>query len=215
MLNYIVYAYVQPEMDFWWSIRIAKDLLAGVDPYAFEADQTNVPYPLPVFVIGLPFLPFSLRTAGALFSGVTVATLVWALHTRDEMWRMPMLLSFPFVSATIIISQWAPLVMVAWFFPILAPYLVLVKPQNALPVALAKWHWVGIFISAVILAVTFIVYPTWPWRWLEKTGDFEYLIPVYSLGVWRTASAVGRSSLADRNRPVASPDRAAPVASGL
>ncbi|MEM8863008.1 MAG: hypothetical protein AAGD96_32255 [Chloroflexota bacterium] len=177
VLNYIIYQYVQAEMDFWWSVRIARDFFAGQDPYAFDATTENVPYPFPVFLIGIPFLPFSLRTAGALFVGFSVFLVVLGMLQQDQGWRLPMLLSFPFLGATLILPQWAPLVMAAWFFPVIAPYLVLVKPQNALPVALAKWHWIGIFLSAVILALTLILDPTWPWRWLEKTGDFEYMLP--------------------------------------
>lgn len=177
VINYFVYTFVHAEMDFWWSIRIAEDVLAGRDPYAFNATSRNVPYPLPVFLFGILFIPFSFRLAGSVFIGISVFLLTLGMQMHDEMWRLPMFLSFPFFGATIFLPQWAPIIMAAWFFPMIAPYFVLVKPQNALPIGLAKWNWKGIFISAAILLFTLIIDPTWPIRWLSKTGDFAYIIP--------------------------------------
>lgn len=189
-------AYISTTLDFGWSIRIARDLLAGHDPYAVDSTASTVPYPLPVFVLGLLLLPFSFRLAGAVFSGVSIFLIVFGSLKNEEPWRLPMLLSFPFIMATVFVPQWSPLVFAAWFFPILAPYLVLVKPQNALPVGLVKWHWKGIAIAAGILILTLIIYPTWPWRWLAQTKSFQYLIPVlvlplgpillWCLRYWRT-----------------------------
>ncbi|MEM7801035.1 MAG: hypothetical protein AAF633_17715 [Chloroflexota bacterium] len=165
-----------PGHDFWWSKEIARAFLSGEDPYAQEFNRFQVPYPLPIFVIGMLFLPFNAQLSAALFNGITLFFLLWGMQKSGELWRWPLFLSLPFISA-FILPQWAVLLLAAWFFPIIAPYLVLIKPQNALPIGLAKWSWKGIFIAASILLFTLVVYPTWPWVWLNLTENYIYLIP--------------------------------------
>ncbi len=181
VLNYFAFSLAPYDLDFQWSIHMARDFVAGVDPYDIDASNQIVPYPLPVILVGLPLLPFSPAVASGIFVGFAVFLIVLGLFMKDEFWRYPLLFSAPFIGATMIRAQWGPILIAAWMFPIIAPYFVLVKPQNALPVALAKWHWKGVIISAVILAITLIIDPTWPIRWLSKSVDFEYFIPVFVL----------------------------------
>lgn len=165
-----------PGHDFWWSKEIARSFLSGQDPYAADFNQFQVPYPLPVFVIGALFLPFSAQVSAALFNGIAFFLLLWGMERHDELWRWPLFLSLPFLSA-FILPQWGIWLLAAWYTPIIGPYFVLIKPQSALPVTLAKWSWKGIFIAAGILLITLIVYPTWPFVWLGLTGNYLYIVP--------------------------------------
>lgn len=179
MLNYFVGAV--STLDFGWSVKIAQDFISGIDPYAFEASSQIVPYPLPVIFVGIPLLPFSVKLAGSVFVAISVGLLVYGMLRHDQFWRAPLLFSLPFIGATVLKVQWAPIILAAWFFPIIAPYFCLVKPQNALPVAFAKWSWKGVFIAAGILLVTLILDPTWPIRWLSKSTEYVYFIPFITL----------------------------------
>ena len=94
---------------------------------------------------------------------------------------MAILLSGPFWVA-VIVSQWSPLIVAAWFIPVLAPLLVLIKPQIALPVAIARWpNKVGLLIAAIVLLLSLAVDITWPLRFLQKIGPYQSTIPLLAL----------------------------------
>ena len=40
--------------DFGWSLRAARDLLAGNDPYGHPPGPSNIPYPLPTALLAIP-----------------------------------------------------------------------------------------------------------------------------------------------------------------
>ena len=172
--------------DFVWALRTAYTLSNGIDPYGFTPDPTFVPYPLPVALFGLPFLwvvgVLPLYFPSGVFIGVSAGLLTWSMLRAGENWRLAtILLSGPFWVA-VVISQWSPLVVAAWYIPVLAPLLVLIKPQIALPVAIARApSRVGLLIAAVVLLVSLIIDPTWPWRFLEATGPYQSTIPVLTL----------------------------------
>jgi hypothetical protein len=166
--------------DFNWALIIAKDLLAGRDPYNFTPSALKVPYPLPVAVFGLPFIWLPDAVAAAIFFGSTSAFLAYAMLRYDAPWRLLTFLSFPFVYA-LMFAQWSPLIMAAWFFPAFAPVLVLVKPQLALPVAISKYSRTGVVVAIGVLILSILVYPTWPIRWLSMTKHYDYVIPMLTL----------------------------------
>ena len=121
--------------DFSWALSTAAALLEGRDPYAFVPDALNVPYPLPVALFGLPLVWLPWPFAASLFIGGSSALLAWGILRSKEPWRIWVFASFPFFTA-LYFRQWSPLIMASWFLPALAPLLVLIKPQIALPVAL-------------------------------------------------------------------------------
>jgi len=78
-------------------------------------------------------------------------------------------------------AQWSPLITAAWYFPLLAPLLVLVKPQTALPIALNRLTWRGILLALAVLAISLAVYPEWPLRWVQMIGEYQQVIPAMML----------------------------------
>jgi hypothetical protein len=168
--------------DFTWALEIARKLLAGVDPYDFPVSDTRIPYPLPIFFFGIPFLWLPEPVAGATFLGLSASFLAFIILRYDKPWRLMVFLSISFILA-MAFTQWSPLILASWFVPILAPTLALIKPQTAIPVALNKLTKKGVILAGVLLAITLIIYPTWPIRWLEMTVRYpsQSLIPIRTL----------------------------------
>jgi hypothetical protein len=166
--------------DFSWALYTARDLLQQRDPYAFAPSNLNIPYPLPAAVFGAPFVFLSDALASALFFGLSSSLLAYGILARDTPWRLLVFFSFPYVYA-LLVAQWSPLIMAAWFFPLLAPLLVLVKPQAAIPVAINRSSRAGVLVAASVWLLSLVIYPAWPWRWLAMLGQYEYSIPLLSL----------------------------------
>ncbi len=166
--------------DFNWALDTARALLAGRDPYAFEPSALQVPYPLPVALFGLPLSALPGTVAAGIFFGVSSGLLAYGIARSGEPWRLLAFLSLPYVYA-LCFAQWSPLIVASWFFPILAPLLVLIKPQTALPIAVNRLTRPGLLLAAIVLGVSLVLYPTWPWRWLAMIGDYERMIPILTL----------------------------------
>jgi len=172
--------------DYVWALRTAYTLINGIDSYAFSPDPHFVPYPLPVALFGFPLIWLvgivPMYVAGSVFIGVSSGILSWALLRAGEASRLAaILLSGPFWVA-VIVSQWSPLIVAAWYLPVLAPLLVLIKPQIAFPVAAARWpSRLGLLIAASVLLLSLLVDVTWPWRFLQKVGPYQSTIPILAL----------------------------------
>ncbi|HMQ30103.1 MAG TPA: hypothetical protein PKD53_05215 [Chloroflexaceae bacterium] len=166
--------------DFNWALSTASALVGGRDPYDFTPTALMVPYPLPVALFGLPFVGLPGPWAGALFFGLSSGLLAYGILRRSEPWRLLVFLTFPYLYA-LLFAQWSPLVAASWFFPLLAPLLVCVKPHIALPVALNRLTWRGALLAAAVLLGSLIVAPLWPWRWLAMLGEYESMIPLLAL----------------------------------
>ncbi|WP_029214777.1 hypothetical protein [Kallotenue papyrolyticum] len=165
--------------DVFWALDAAQALATGRDPYAGPAGPEAVPYPLPAALFGLPLLWLPPPLAGAVFVGLCAALLTWCL-LRAAPWRLWVLASFPFFCA-VYFRQWSPLIMAAWFVPVLAPLLVLVKPQIALPVALQRLTWRGVALAAAVLVLSLLIDPGWPRRWLARVGGYQAVVPALEL----------------------------------
>ena len=163
--------------DFNWALNSAQSLLAGQDPYDFEPDAVRIPYPIPVVVFGLPWLWLPPRLAAAVHFGLGAVLLAYGILAKGRPWRLLIFLSFPFVYA-LLFAQWSPLITATWYFPVLAPTMVLVKPQTALPVALNRLTKTGVLLPGGVLLISLLLYPTWPWRWVAMLGEFESMIPL-------------------------------------
>ena len=170
--------------DFGWSMRSARDLLAGRDPYGYIPGPNAIPYPLPAALVALPLAPLGDSLAGAIFIAVSVALLTWGMLQRDEAWRMGMFFSWPFIYSVIFV-QWSPLMCAMWFLPGIVP-LLLAKPNIGLPVLIASlmraWSerrrsirpWIGpAAAAAVILIASILIYPAWPWVWLRQISTYQ------------------------------------------
>lgn len=165
--------------DFLWALDTAQALITGRDPYAGLVGPEAVPYPLPVALFGLPLLWLPPLLAGAVFVGLCAALLAWCLLRRAP-WRLWVMASFPFFCA-VYFRQWSPLIMAAWFVPVLAPLLVLVKPQIALPVALQRLTWRGVALAGAVLVISLLIDPGWPLRWAAHLGGYEAVVPALQL----------------------------------
>lgn len=166
--------------DFNWALDTARALLAGRDPYAFESSPLLVPYPLPVALFGLPLSGMPDSLAAALFFGISSALLAYGIARSGEPWRLLIFVT-PVYFYALTFAQWSPLIVASWFFPVLAPLLSLIKPQVALPIALNRLTRPGLLLAAVVLGISLLLYPTWPWRWLAMTGDYQRLVPILTL----------------------------------
>lgn len=166
--------------DFNWALETAWALLNDNDPYDFAPSALRIPYPLPVALFGLPLLPLEPRLAGASFFGISSAVLAYGVLRSDAPWRLIVFCSFPYLYA-LCFAQWSTLIMAAWFFPILGPLLVLVKPQIALPVALVRLSRPGVVLAGAVLMLSLAIYPTWPFRWLSMLRSFESIVPLLTL----------------------------------
>lgn len=166
--------------DFNWALDTATALLQGRDPYDFEPSSLRVPYPLPVALFGLPFVTLSKPLAAALFFGISSGLLAYGILRTNEPWRLSVFASFPYLYA-LMFAQWSPLIAAAWFFPALAPLLVLIKPNVALPVAVSRLTWRGVAIAGMVLIASLIIYPSWPVRWRQMTGEYQHLVAILTL----------------------------------
>ncbi|MGQ9926704.1 MAG: hypothetical protein ACUVS4_07515 [Chloroflexaceae bacterium] len=169
--------------DFKWALDTAWALLRGNDPYAFQPSPLQVPYPLPVALFGFPFLPISLVSrplAAALFFGCSSGALAYAIARSGERWRL-LIFATPVYFYALIFAQWSPLIVAGWFIPVLAPLLTLIKPHIALPLALNRLTRPGLLLAAVVLALSLLLDPTWPWRWQGMLGEYERIIPLLTL----------------------------------
>jgi len=116
-------------LAFWYA---ARAFLHGLDPYAvtpsvapyFVNDRFFYPFPSVLAIV--PFAPFALPVAGALFFAVSSGLLAFAL-SRDGYARLTLFLSFPYVMAASL-GQWAPLIMAAVLLPGLG-FLAVCKPN--------------------------------------------------------------------------------------
>ena len=162
-------------VDFMWSLSAARDLLAGRDVYAPEANFDLIPYPLPAALVALPLAPLPLPLGASLFVGTTSGLLAFGLVRNGEWWRLLTFASAPYCLAVRCV-QWSPLMMAILFFPALMP-LVLVKPQFALPVALTRLTRRRVVACLCFLLASLAIDPTWPTRWLPQIKPYGGFIP--------------------------------------
>lgn len=171
--------------DFTWPWRAARAVLQGMDPYAVIRPTGPFPYdayfkyPLPAALVAIPFAPLSGEFAAALFVGVSVALLCWAL-TRDGFARLPILLSGCLLSA-VKSAQWSPLLAAALLLSPWSVGLGVVKPNLGAAMLAARPSLRAVAVGGALLVVSSIVQPTWPAEWLHvlRSGlETHYRAPV-------------------------------------
>jgi hypothetical protein len=168
----------------------ADVLIAGENPYDMIGPgepidlPSNLYYPAPALVAVMPFLLFSVDLAGALFVFLSAALLAFGL-TADGWYRIPMLVSVPFLTSARL-GQGSTLMTAAVFLPALA-FFSIVKPQGSLPVitgSTSRLTW--IFAAAgtlIMVAVSFALLPSWFGAWTGEVGGSEYFsAPIVSAG---------------------------------
>lgn len=162
--------------DFGWSLRAARDLWYGRDPYAYPVAPDLVSYPLPAAIVALPFAFLPDALAAGLFFGLSSGLLAWCLLRSNQLWPVLLFLSWPFLYGLIYV-QWPPLLVCLWFLPPLLP-VVLIKPHIALPLALSgSISRAGILLTALLLLGSLVLYPWWPWVWVHQIQTYKGLRP--------------------------------------
>jgi hypothetical protein len=109
------------------------------------------------------------------FYGFSSALLAFGL-TRDGYKRLLVFLAYPYWAGVLTV-QWAPLVMASSFLPFLLPA-TMAKPQIGLPVALTHLTRRGVISCLVVLLLTFLVLPRWPWLWMKHFGYYQHFVPL-------------------------------------
>ena len=163
--------------DFNWAYDAARALIAGRDPYSGTPPGT-IPYPLPAVLFAIPFAWLPREVAGATFFGVSSAVLSFGL-TKQNYVRLLAFFCYPFWAA-MLTAQWTPLLAAAACFPLLLP-LTMAKPHIGLPVALTNLTRRGILLSILILVLTFVIMPSWPWRWIPQLSRYQHFFPILVL----------------------------------
>jgi hypothetical protein len=149
--------------DITWPLCAAVALLQGHDPYNCSAGLGMPTNMLPTAIIVLPLVPLVPEVAASMMIGVSTGLLSWGLLREGAYWRLLMFLSFPCWQC-VQTANWTILLVAIGFTPFFYPLLA-VKPHAALPIAITRFSWPGVFIAVCIVGVAFIIQPHWPMRW--------------------------------------------------
>jgi hypothetical protein len=160
--------------DFGQVWFAARSVLAGVNPYPLVGPHLAYDwpwpllYPIPAALIAIPFAPFSLPIASALFSTIAGALFAWALMERGY---EPL---FGFFSGAVHmaaeVAQWSPLFAAAVVVPPLSVILI-AKPTIGAAVFFARPSRWAIGGGIVLAAIAFAVQPTWITDWLHAIAQ--------------------------------------------
>src|SRR5215204_4968954 len=63
--------------DFWLSLHVARNLLAGTDPYKASAAPDAVPYPVTAGLLAMPFSWLPDPLPSGIFMGLSSSLLAW------------------------------------------------------------------------------------------------------------------------------------------
>lgn len=169
--------------DFHYSLWLARDWLAGKDPYLpykLNLDPFAVPYPFTAVLLAIPFTWLPDNIAASVFLGIGSGILAWLILNNPNNWYLLLFLSWPFVN-NLIFAQWAPYAVSMFFTPNLI-LMVLTKPQIALPFALTlKPNRFGLLLAGGLLVVSIVLYPSWPMDWLKTIHNFIGYPPLFFL----------------------------------
>jgi hypothetical protein len=195
--------------DFFQIWAMVRALSAGLSPYAVGC--TSIPpcadpnqyYPITAGLAVWPLGMLSPALAATVFAGVSAALLAYAI-TRHDSYRVPMLLSYPFVIA-VISGQWAPLLIAASLTPG-TEWLFAAKPQLGVALFVARPRIRVVFLTVAFLAASLLVMPGWPLEWWREAAGsqfvrtpmwgFAWYGPVLLLAALRWRTREGRLLLA-------------------
>jgi hypothetical protein len=160
-------------LAFWYA---ARAFLQGLDPYAvtpagapyFVNDRFF--YPFPSVLVVVPFAPFALPVAGALFFAISSGLLAFAV-SRDGYARLTLFLSFPYIMAASL-GQWAPLIMAAVLLPGLG-FLAVCKPNIGIALAFARPTRAAVYGGAAVLLASLAFDVHWPMKWIANLRTMQ------------------------------------------
>jgi hypothetical protein len=186
-------------LDFSGYWRGADAFRRGVSPYvAVNAFSRQYPwdagflYPLPAAVMFVPFSYLAPQTAAVVVDFFYVATFAFALM-RDGYWRLPLLLSYPFIFAALA-AQITPLVTAAFLLPILG----FVTPAKFTLGAVGfayNLSWKYALGAIGFMLITIAIWPWWPAQWIAERHDVAgvfYHVPILVPGGFLALAALIR-----------------------
>jgi len=160
----------------------ARAMVAGADPYAVvPATGTHYPlfYPLTAIVVGIPFAALPFGWARVLWAAVSGAAFAAAAFRYGR--GLPAaLLSANFLNA-IIQGQWSPFLIAGAVFPALA-WALAAKPSIGAALYAAFPTRRAVIAGLALVAISLILSPTWPVRWLEALRAAIHMAPVRAPG---------------------------------
>lgn len=156
-------------LDFTYPWRAAGHLIAGRNPYEHMPNTAYTQggpflYPLAAALVAVPVARLPVATAGAVFVGVSVALMAFALM-GGGLWRLGVVLSAPFFFS-IWNVQWGPLLIAGALIPSLG-WLAVTKPNLGLIAFAHSPRWSAVVGAIAVLALSFVVLPDWAAGWLE------------------------------------------------
>lgn len=163
----------------------ARALWQGLDPYTAVGPGSDFyDYPWPLFypvsalVLALPFAIFPLGVAQTLWVGACAALLVYAVDRKGPHWT-PIFVSGAFVMG-VLAAQWSPLLVASVLLPGLA-WAALAKPTIGAALLLSmpgsRHLRCAIRGALPLLAVSFLLRPDWPLRWLSTVQQASHFTP--------------------------------------
>lgn len=167
--QYVAHALGGDHLMIW---RAAHIVLDGGDPYKLmwpmelPALHTAFNYPLPAIGMGLPFVWLRQQDAAIAFATCSAALLGFVL-TKNDLSRVPLLLSVPFWF-TAQLAQTSALILAFALVPE-AGALTAMKPNIGL--ALFAWRpmWRTAILGGAFVLGTVIISPQWLPQWLHLT----------------------------------------------
>jgi hypothetical protein len=159
--------------DFAYPHEAARLFIEGRNPYDVMAGRPDAPppynepffYPFTMVLAVLPLAGVTMAVAGGVFFGLSAALLAF-LVTRDGMWRLHLFASAPFVMAATL-GQFSPLLMAMAFVPSLG-FLAALKPNLGVALFAHRPTWQAAVGVLLAVAVSLVVFPTWPIDWMDS-----------------------------------------------
>ena len=177
------------DFDIIW--YAGRHLLAGENPYLTLADYRWPPYyPLPAFLVGIPFGAVSLMAGRCLFAFITGSVATWAV-LRHHPAAALLLISGPFLYS-LQRGQWSPLILAACLIPAWG-CVAAIKPTIGAAAIAYRPTRVGIVGAVALMLVSLLVLPRWPMDWLVTAAENRHLrVPLLLPGGFLLAGAILR-----------------------
>lgn len=155
---------------------------AGVDPYSLDPNHPLI-YPFTALVLLAPAAWAAIPPAvlDACWMGLGAGLLTWAL-TRDRLWSPALLLLFsPAMFQAVQNSQWSPLMLALTLLPAGAGIVYACKPSTAVWLFAYKPSWRALVEAVAMVAVSLMIWPMWPWAWLQGLADAAWTLSPLSI----------------------------------
>ncbi|NMC52390.1 MAG: DUF4175 domain-containing protein [Chloroflexi bacterium] len=152
--------------DFQWAIRGGQALIVGENPYLVLEWKNLFPlgtpffYPLPAALVGIPFTFLDPYLAGALFFGVSSASLAYGILRYGQPWQLSIFLS-PAFFISALVAQWSPLLLAGAFIPAMQFFMVC-KPTIGLASFLYNPSKIGLLLAFGFAILSLLWLPEWP-----------------------------------------------------